>query len=277
MIVSRTLISQKDGTFVEFIIDATELKQQQREIQLKTDEMEAVSGNLQQFAYIASHELLEPLRSLSNYSTMLSERYAVHLDGDGADYLNFILEASSRMSRVIDDLLLFSQVHTKGKPFVDTDSNQVLQMAREDIIKNSDDIQISWELSPLPGVYADKKQLQQLFYTILENAVKFRSTKPLTVKISAREVDNQWQFEIEDNGIGVDPADRENIFAIFKRLHSRETYPGSGVGLAICKRIIERHKGAIWADSAIAEGCKIVFTLPNGNSPKLGHQKKDRL
>ena len=280
VIISRTLISQKDGTYVEFIIDATELKQQQREIQLKTDEMEAVSGNLQQFAYIASHELLEPLRSLSGYSSLLENRYSDQLEGDGVDYLNFILEASTRMSRVVDDLLSFSRVHTAGKHFTDVDCDEALRIARCETIDNAEDVDIQWNLSPLPSVYADKKQLQQLFYTLLDNAVKFRSHRSLVIEVSARVVDEHWQFEIADNGIGMNPSDREKIFAIFKRLHNRDAYPGSGVGLAICKRIVERHNGKIWADSNDMKGCSIVFTIPQGSVaiPHLpDRQKKERL
>ena len=280
VIVSRTLISQKDGTFVEFIIDATELKQQQREIQLKTDEMEAVSGNLQQFAYIASHELLEPLRSLSGYSNLLADRYATQLDGDGVDYVNFILEASTRMSRVVDDLLSFSRVHTKGKRFSYVDCNTALQVAREGILKASGELEIAWDITPLPNIFADEDQLQQLFFTLLENSIKFRSDRTLALKIGAAQVDGNWQFEISDNGIGIERGDTEKVFAIFKRLHSREAYPGSGVGLAICKRIVERHNGTIWAEPNEKSGCSIFFTLPQGNldAPRLNNKSKtDRL
>lgn len=282
IILSRTLISQKEGTYVSFIIDATELTQTQQEIKRKDVEMEALSENLQEFAYIASHELLEPLRILSGYSSLLTRSYRSELDKTGAEYIDFIRGSTTRMNRVVDDLLLFSRVHTQGNAFAILNVENAARTAFSSIQEQMDLPNVHFDTFGLPEIYADRAQITQLFYTLFDNAIKFSSADDrLEIEVHANREKDQWRFDVIDTGIGIALDDCEKIFSMFKRLHSREDYPGSGVGLAICKRIVERHNGTIWAEPRKVKGLRICFTLPDTKTSIARHKrsiaKQDRI
>lgn len=225
-------------------------------------ELRRSNSDLQQFAYVASHDLQEPLRMIASYTQLLAKRYKGKLDSDADDFIGYAVEGANRMQRLINDLLAYSRVTTQGKVFERVDCNQIL----EDVLSN---LQIAIEENravvthdALPVVTADGGQLSQLFQNLIGNAIKFHGKEPPRVHVSVELRNNEWQFSVLDNGIGVDPQYAERIFVIFQRLHNREEYPGTGIGLAVCKKIVERHGGRIWVQSPIGRGSIFYFTLP---------------
>jgi len=225
-------------------------------------ELRRSNSDLQQFAYVASHDLQEPLRMIASYTQLLAKRYKGKLDSDADDFIGYAVEGANRMQRLINDLLAYSRVTTQGKVFERVDCNHIL----EDVLSN---LQIAIEENravvthdALPVVTADGGQLSQLFQNLIGNAIKFHGEEPPRVHVSVELRNNEWQFSVLDNGIGVDPQYAERIFVIFQRLHNREEYPGTGIGLAVCKKIVERHGGRIWVQSPIGRGSIFYFTLP---------------
>jgi light-regulated signal transduction histidine kinase (bacteriophytochrome) len=199
---------------------------------------------------------------IASYTQLLAKRYKGKLDSDADDFIGYAVEGANRMQRLINDLLAYSRVTTQGKVFERVDCNQIL----EDVLSN---LQIAVEESravvthdALPVVTADGGQLSQLFQNLIGNAIKFHGKEPPRVHVSVELRNNEWQFSVLDNGIGVDPQYAERIFVIFQRLHNREEYPGTGIGLAVCKKIVERHGGRIWVQSPIGRGSIFYFTLP---------------
>jgi len=225
-------------------------------------ELRRSNSDLQQFAYVASHDLQEPLRMIASYTQLLAKRYKGKLDSDADDFIGYAVEGASRMQTLINDLLAYSRVTTQGKVFERVDCNQIL----EDVLSN---LRLAIEENravvthdALPVVTADGGQLSQLFQNLIGNAIKFHGEEPPRVHVSVELRNNEWQFSVLDNGIGVDPQYAERIFVIFQRLHNREEYPGTGIGLAVCKKIVERHGGRIWVQSPIGRGSIFYFTLP---------------
>lgn len=218
---------------------------------------------LQQFAYVASHDLQEPLRGIIAFSEILGEEYGDHLDSSAKEYLQFIIDSGQRMRQLIRDLLAFSRVETRGSSLKPVDCNQVLEMVLENLRAAIQDSQAAIQSDSLPTVLGDSAQLAQLLQNLLGNAIKFRGIAAPIIIITAHRQEHQWCFRIRDNGIGIDPQYADRIFHIFQRLHNREEYEGTGIGLAICRKIVERHGGAIGVESQPGEGATFWFTLPD--------------
>ncbi|MGB6545761.1 MAG: PAS domain S-box protein, partial [Candidatus Acidiferrales bacterium] len=228
----------------------------------KVDELNRSNVELGQFAYIASHDLQEPLRMVASYTQLLSRRYKGKLDADADEFISFAVDGASRMQRLIQDLLTYSRVGTKGQDMLDTSSEDALSQA---LINLRGSIEASGALvthDPLPSVLADEMQLTQLFQNIVGNAIKYQSSGIPRVHISASSYGaKRWTFSVQDNGLGIDPQYFERIFGMFQRLHKREEFAGTGIGLAICKKIVERHGGVISVESQPGLGSKFSFAL----------------
>ena len=237
---------------------------QQRTAQLKEANANLIRSNqeLEQFAYVASHDLQEPLRAVNSYAQLLARKYQGNLDAKADKYINYLVEGATRMQQLINDLLEFSRVGTRGKELVPTDCekilSQVLQNLQVAIAQNHALI----THDSLPTVTGDETQLIQLFQNLLSNAIKFHREEPPRVHLSVQQEEKEWTFTVQDNGIGMEPEYFDRIFTIFQRLHSKSEYPGTGIGLAICKKIVERHGGRIWVESQLGSGTVFYFTLP---------------
>lgn len=241
-----------------------EARVQERTAQLKEVNVNLLYSNreLEQFAYVASHDLQEPLRAVNSYAQLLVRKYQGNLDAKADKYLGYIMEGATRMQQLINDLLEFSRVGTRGKELQPTDCESLLSQVLENLQVAIAQSQAQVTHAPLPTVMGDKIQLIQLFQNLISNAIKFRREEPPSVHISAAPLENEWVFSIRDNGIGMEPEYFERIFVIFQRLHSRVEYPGTGIGLAVCKKIVERHGGRIWVESQLGVGTTFHFTLP---------------
>jgi signal transduction histidine kinase len=223
------------------------------------------NAELEQFAYIASHDLQEPLRMVSSYLQLLERRYQDQLDETGHEFIDFAVNGVVRMKQLITDLLAFSRVGTYSQEPAPTSSEQVLEQVLCDLQMMIEDNRATVTHDPLPTVMADPTQLAQLFQNLIGNSIKFRSEQPPHIHVGAKERDDNWEFSIRDNGIGIDPQYVDRIFVIFERLHGIGDYPGTGIGLAICKKIVEQHGGRIWVESKAGAGATFYFTLP-GNA-----------
>jgi two-component system sensor histidine kinase/response regulator len=237
-------------------------KRTEEKINAFSVELERSNKELEQFAYIVSHDLQEPLRMVNSYLTLLTERYGGKLDADAREFIGYALEGGARMSRLINALLAYSRLGTRGKAFEDVNCETILSQALDNLQVAIAESQAVVTHDPLPTVQGDDTQLLQLFQNLLGNAIKFRSAEPPRVHISAKAEGGSFVFSVSDNGIGIDPQYYERIFIIFQRLHNREDYPGTGIGLAISKRIVERHGGRIWIESLPGKGSTFFFTLP---------------
>jgi PAS domain S-box-containing protein len=218
--------------------------------------------DLEQFAYVSSHDLQEPLRMVSAFMQLLEQRYKDKLDAEGAKYVHYAVDGAKRMQSLINDLLAYSRVGTKGGEPEPVDCRQVLEQAMANLKVSLEESNAKVTHGPLPIVNADQRQLSQLFQNLLGNAIKFRSDRPLEIHVQARRDGDFWVFGVSDNGIGMEEQHRERIFVIFQRLHPKEKYPGTGIGLAICKKIVERHGGQIWVQSQPGKGSTFYFKLP---------------
>jgi signal transduction histidine kinase len=231
--------------------------------QAKTAEDLRISNrDLEQFAYIASHDLQEPLRMVANYMQLLERRYKDKLDQDARDFIGFAVDGAVRMQQLIDSLLDYSRLQTRKKPFEPVDLERVVQRVLCDLEGRILETGARITVKPLPHVTGDALQLSLVFQNLISNALKFRAEKSPEIHIAAEEFSNHWKITVRDNGIGIEPEHQERIFKIFQRLHSRAEYPGTGIGLAICRRIIERHGGETGVESEIGKGSTFWFTLP---------------
>jgi PAS domain S-box-containing protein len=236
------------------VVDISARKRAELELRRSNEELE-------RFAYVASHDLQEPLRTVSSYVQLLERRYRDKLDADAKDFIDFAVEGAKRMQRLIEDLLAFSRVGTRGGMIVEIASGDVLEAAIENLGAAISDAGATVERGDLPTVLADPTQLQGLFTNLIGNALKFRGSSAPNVFVGAERDGVDWRFRVRDNGIGIDPQYFERIFVIFQRLHGREDFPGTGIGLAICKKIVERHGGKIWVESEAGRGATFFFTL----------------
>jgi light-regulated signal transduction histidine kinase (bacteriophytochrome) len=238
------------------------LAQKATELERSNEELERSNKELAQFAYVASHDLQEPLRMVGSYTQLLSKRYKGKLDADADEFINFAVDGVVRMKTLINDLLDYSRVGTRGKELSPADCEEVLEYTLVNLQRLIEDTQASVTHSPLPVVMADPSQIGQLFQNLIGNAVKFRGEAPPAVHVSAEKGPNEWVFSVSDNGIGIHPDYVDRIFEIFQRLHSRTEYPGTGIGLAVCKKIVERHGGRVWVESDLGAGSTFRFTIP---------------
>jgi signal transduction histidine kinase len=217
--------------------------------------------DLEQFAYVASHDLQEPLRMVSSYLELIKKRYADRLDDDADEFIEYAIDGAKRMKILINDLLSFSRIATRGKDFILNDLNELFVAALNNLKLTIEENNAEITCNDLPEIHVDDTQFIQLIQNLLSNALKFRGEEDPVVQISAREKENEWEFSVKDNGIGIDTQFTGKIFVIFQRLHTRNEYSGTGIGLAICKKIVERHRGRIWFDSVIGEGTTFTFTI----------------
>ena len=228
----------------------------------KTGELARSNKGLEEFAYVVSHDLQEPLRMVSNYCQLLEKRYRNRLDLDGRELLWYAADGAKRMQQLIKDLLIYYRVGASGHPVSTVDCQRVLDRVLKDLHLTIADAEAVVTRDSLPAVLGDEVQWAQLFHNLISNAIKFRREKPLRIHISARKEQGNWIFSVRDNGIGIAPEHAEQIFRVFQRLHSREEYPGTGIGLAICKRIVENYGGRIWVESQPGQGSVFFFSLP---------------
>lgn len=234
----------------------------EEEIKRYTKELERSNKELQQFAYVASHDLQEPLRMVGSFLQLLERRYSPQLDSNAKDFIHFAVDGAVRMQTLINDLLEYSRVGTRGKPFEHIKLNQVVAQAKKNLNVAIKENKAEIKCGKLPNIYGDDTQLTQVFQNLIGNAIKFHGDKPPEITISSMRKNGDYEIMVKDNGIGIDPQYKEKIFLIFQRLHSREEYPGTGIGLAICKRIVERHGGTIWVESQVGEGATFHLSIP---------------
>jgi len=225
-------------------------------------ELERSNNDLEQFASIASHDLQEPLRMVASYTQLLAERYEGQLDEKAKKYITYAVDGAVRMQRLVNDLLTYSRISTRGNPIEITDSHSILGEAIRNLAATIEESKAIVTNDELPMVRADVSQFVQLFQNLLANAIKFRGENFPHVHVSALDEGREWVFSVRDNGIGIDRQYADRIFVIFQRLHTRQEYPGTGIGLAVCKRIVERHGGKIWFESEPGKGSTFFFTVP---------------
>jgi PAS domain S-box-containing protein len=245
-----------------FAHDITQLTESKAALEQYTYELEVANEELQQFAYVASHDLQEPLRMVTSFLQLLQQRYQDQLDDKADQYIHFAVDGASRMKTLINDLLTYSRVTTQGKAPAPTPLTRVVEAVLHDLQLLINETQVTITYDPLPHVQADESQMAQLLQNLLSNAIKFRGDTDPQVHIGVRQNGEEWLFSVADNGIGIAPEYFEQIFVIFQRLHTRDCYEGTGIGLAVCKRIVERHKGRIWVESTPGQGTTFYFTLP---------------
>ena len=231
------------------------------ERKLKEEELARSNRELELFAYVASHDLQEPLRMVASYVQLLARRFANVVDDDGRQFVRFAVEGAQRAQQLIDDLLEFSRVGTAGQPLVPVDAGIAAGKALANLAVALKEAGARVDIGPLPRVLGDESQLVQLFQNLIGNAVKFRGTDPPVVEVAAQQIGGWWEFHVRDNGIGIAPEYLERIFVIFQRLHNRDAYPGNGLGLALVKKIVERHGGRIRVESEVGKGSTFRFTL----------------
>ena len=247
---------------IGIIIDISDRKNLEKKVMQTLGKLSASNEDLEKFAYIASHDLQEPLRMVSSYLGLLSKRYKDKLDKDADEFIGFAVDGAERMSALLSGLLKYSRVGSRAQPFEKIDCEEILQQALRNlkIAIEENDAEITYD--KLPSIKADGTQLVQLFQNLIANAVKFKGDKSPRIHVSAEKDGNYWVFSIKDNGIGINAGDHERIFMIFQRLHTRNEYSGTGIGLAICKKIVERHGGRIWVNSQPGEGSTFFFNIP---------------
>ncbi|HWQ47660.1 MAG TPA: PAS domain S-box protein [Methanosarcina sp.] len=262
--MSSAFFHDKNGIVKTAMIirDVTERKKAEEILKLKLEELQRSNDELEQFAYVSSHDLQEPLRMISSYLQLLQRRYQGKLDEKADKYIYFAVDGASRMQVLINDLLEFSRVTTRAREPEPTDSELILNQVLSNLDLYIKQNKATVTCDPLPEVMVDNTQLAQLFQNLIANGIKFHGEKAPKIYISAERKAEEWLFSVQDNGIGIDPKYSEKIFEVFKRLYKKEEYPGTGIGLAICKKIVERHGGHIWVESELEKGATFYFTLP---------------
>ncbi|MBP1927606.1 PAS domain S-box-containing protein [Methanolinea mesophila] len=261
---------EPDGTTVHSVIaqgqDITGRKEMDARLRRKAEELARSNEELERFAYVASHDLREPLRMVTSFSQLLQQRYQGKLDADADEFIDYVVEGGKRMDALVNDLLEFSRINSRARPLAPTDMNVVVEDALKSLSVSTKESGARIEVGYLPTVPVDRTQIAQVFQNLISNAIKFRGEDVPWIRIGATRKDEFWVFSVRDNGIGIDPDYAETIFEIFKRLHTKEQYPGTGIGLAISRRIVERHGGRIWVESDIGKGSTFAFTIPAGDT-----------
>jgi light-regulated signal transduction histidine kinase (bacteriophytochrome) len=241
--------------------DITERKLAEERLQQKTEELERSNRELEEFAYVASHDLQEPLHLTAGYVQLLARRYKGKLDDDADEFINYALEGVNRMRNLIADLLTYSRIGTRGKAFAPVSLEDVFQHVIQNLHDAIEHEGATITHDPLPSVLADDDQMISLLQNLIDNALKFHGAERPYVHIGARQLEDRWLIFVRDNGIGIDAQYTERVFVIFQRLHRQDQYAGTGIGLAICRKIVERHGGRIWVDSEPGKGSTFYFTL----------------
>ncbi|WP_097279865.1 PAS domain S-box protein [Caenispirillum bisanense] len=250
------------GGTIWVLEDVTRRRLADRRMARLLADLERSNAELQQFAYVASHDLQEPLRMVSSYLGLIEKRYRDRLDDSALEFIGFAVDGAHRMQNLINDLLEYSRVGTRGKPLAPTEAQAAVETALDNLRVAIQDAGATVEVGVLPCVLADEGQLVRLFQNLVGNALKYhRPDVAPVVRVAAERLDGGWRFAVADNGIGIDPQYYDRVFMIFQRLHTRQEYTGTGIGLAVCKKIVERHRGRIWVESTPGQGSTFYFTL----------------
>ncbi len=254
------------GTVLQRGLNEDELRRHRTEltklVEERTAELERSNSELQQFAYVASHDLQEPLRMVTVYLNLLENRFGDKLDGDARTFLDFAVEGGLRARDLVNDLLEFSRVDSQGKSFMEVDMENVLSRVRNNLSVQIEEDHASVSGDLLTVIKADDSQMVQVLQNLISNAIKFHGQESPTVHVSFFDLGSEWLFSVKDNGIGIEPEYNDKLFVLFRRLHTRDKYKGTGIGLAISKKIVERHGGRIWFDSEPGKGTEFRFTIP---------------
>ena len=265
LFVIGTPVILEDGSFAGYMsscLDITEIKETQNKITLLTQELKLANEELEQFTYVTSHDLQEPLRMITGYVQLIQKNIEKGNRDTINEFMAFVLNGTARMQMLIADLLQLSRVNRKAIPFAPVDLKEVLHVAIAHLVKEIKNSQAEIDCGPMPIVQGDTFQLVSLFENLLGNAIKFKSLQRLPlITISADEKEEKYIFQVKDNGIGIDNKFHKRIFAIFQRLHTQGEYEGTGIGLAVCKKIVERHGGEIWVESEPEKGSSFYFTI----------------
>jgi histidine kinase/DNA gyrase B/HSP90-like ATPase/phospho-acceptor domain-containing protein len=244
-----------------------ELLAARQELEQSITELSRSNSDLQQFAYVASHDLQEPLRMVASYTQLLAKRYRGKLDGDADEFIAYAVNGANRMQALIQDLLAVSRVDRQGQRFEPTSVEALVGYALDNLKGAIEESGAVITHDPLPMVMADERQFLHVLQNLLSNAIKFRGSGPPRAHVSAERRGGEWLFSVRDNGIGIDPQYAERIFVIFQRLHTNAEYPGTGIGLSLCKKIVERHGGRMWMESQLGHGATFYFTVPARDLP----------
>jgi len=242
--------------------ELAERNEAEQELSKRAEELARSNQELEQFAYVASHDLQEPLRMVSSYTELLGRRYKGKLDADADEFIAYAVEGATRMQTLIGDLLAYSRLGRGEWSVGPVDCSSVLARALANLGVAIEESHAVVTSDPLPTVPANEAELTQLLQNLISNAIKFRGERPPAVQVSARRSGAEWVFAVRDNGIGIAPEHRERIFVIFQRLNPRDRYSGTGIGLAICKKIVDRHRGRIWVESEPGGGSTFLFSIP---------------
>lgn len=260
-----TLLKDEQGKPIGtagLVLDVTERKKAEDEARQFAEELRRSNAELEQFAYVASHDLQEPLRMVTSYLQLIEQRFVGELDSDAREFIGFAVDGAARMKSLIIDLLTYSRVQRAKIEFAPVSMQSVLEQVKDNLKVVIDECQAQITNGPLPDITANEGQMIQLVQNLFGNALKFRRELPPKIHIAAEKGKTDWTFVVRDNGIGMDEEYKDRIFAIFQRLHGRDQYPGTGIGLAVCKKIVERHNGRMWVESKVGEGAAFYFTLP---------------
>lgn len=244
------------------LLDISERKQAEQELARKAEELARSNAELELFAYVASHDLQEPLRMVASYTQLLARRYKGKLDGDADEFIGYAVDGASRMQQLIQDLLSYSRLTTRGKTLNLIQAGAACNTAQDNLQRSIKESNAQIIVGPLPEVFGDATQLTQLFQNLIGNAIKYRNEHRPEIRVSATPDGSKWTFAVQDNGIGIEPQYSERIFQMFQRLHTRKEYSGTGIGLAVCRKIVERHGGKIWVESQPGQGSTFLFTIP---------------
>ena len=251
-----------ESTFLSSALDITDIRRSQQQTEEYSKKLRRSNDDLQQLAYVASHDLKEPLRMVTSYLQLLRERNMGSLDERSSEYMRFALEGATRMRQMIDNLLIYARVETQDRPFVQVDMEEVLAVTLKDLSLSIKESGATLCHDGLPMVRGDVSQLVVLLENLVSNAIKYRGERAPQINISAQANDDEWVFSIQDNGIGIKPEHKNRLFQMFQRLHTREEYEGTGMGLALSRRIVEHHGGRIWFESVYGKGTTFYFTIP---------------
>jgi light-regulated signal transduction histidine kinase (bacteriophytochrome) len=260
LLTTTAAIAAQLGTLVRRIRAEDQLRR-------TANELSRSNAELEQFAYVASHDLQEPLRMVSSYTQLLGRRYRGKLDQDADEFIAFAVDGATRMQGLINDLLAYSRVGAQFPAFAPVDTAELVDQVVGDLRPLISDAHAEVTRDALPTVMAEKRQLAQLFQNLITNAIHYRRNEPPRIHLSAQREERMWQFMVSDNGLGIEPQHHERIFLLFQRLQSREHSTGTGLGLAICRKIVERHGGQIWVESTPGVGSTFSFTLPSSSVP----------
>jgi len=250
------------------MMDITQRKSDEDAVKQSALDLRRSNEQLEQFAYVASHDLQEPLRMITSYLQLLERRYRDKLDQDASEFISYAVDGATRMKALINDLLAYSRVKTGEQDFARFDTKAALEQAITNLQISISETGAQITADSLPTLLGNEAQFIQLFQNLLSNAIKFHSEQPPQIAVKAERAGNVWKFSVKDNGIGIEPQYVDRIFVIFQRLHTKDLYPGTGIGLAICKKVVEHHGGRIWAESTPGSGTTFWFTIPSASWSK---------